>query len=102
MAEENESKWTDFDSDSSESESSCSSSNDEEVKCLMADDAELESACEQVFDFISNDFTREERISTLHDMMNDYQRLSLSFEEVKVKQTDSLDNKTETDLKQSV
>lgn len=48
-------------------ESSISSSDDDEVKCLMANDAELESTSEQVFDFSSNEFN--ERSSSLHFMI---------------------------------
>ncbi|XP_073290976.1 uncharacterized protein [Primulina huaijiensis] len=48
LAEENKSKWAENDSDESKSEKSSSSSDDEEVKCLMANDTELESSSEQV------------------------------------------------------
>ncbi|XP_073309903.1 uncharacterized protein [Primulina huaijiensis] len=41
-------------------------------------------------------FTRE-LISTLHDMVNEYHKLALSFEKAKAKQTDPQNNKTETD-----
>ncbi|XP_073298512.1 uncharacterized protein [Primulina huaijiensis] len=44
LAEERKSKWAESDSDDSDPESmSCSSDDDEEVKCLMVDDTKLES-----------------------------------------------------------
>ncbi|XP_073282378.1 uncharacterized protein [Primulina huaijiensis] len=95
---ESKSKWVETDSDESELESPISSSEDEEeAKCLMADDAELESASEQVFDFSSTDFTREELISTLHDMVNEYHKLARSFEKVRAEQNDPNGDKTQID-----
>ncbi|XP_073311023.1 uncharacterized protein [Primulina huaijiensis] len=65
----------------------------EDVKYLTANDVEMESSSEQVFDFSTTDITREELISTLHDMVNEYRKLSLSFEEAKAKRTDPMNDK---------
>ena len=63
----------------------------------MADDTEAKSSSQQVFDFSSTDFTIEELISTLHDMVNEYQKLALSFDKARAKQNDPKDDKTKTD-----
>ncbi|XP_073137970.1 uncharacterized protein [Henckelia pumila] len=102
-AKDNKTKWAETDSDSEESNGSSSSSDDEkEVKCLMANDHELPSTSEQVFDFSSEEFTREELIKALHDMANKYHQLSLAFDEVRAKQKDLQDNSTELSWEQSV
>ncbi|XP_073153353.1 uncharacterized protein [Henckelia pumila] len=60
VAKDSKTKWAETDSDSEGSNGSSSSSDDEEeVKCLMANDHELPSTNEQVFDFGSEEFTRE-------------------------------------------
>ncbi|XP_073138774.1 uncharacterized protein [Henckelia pumila] len=103
VSKDNKTKWAEIDSDSEESNGSSSSSDDEEkVKCLMANDHELPSTSEQVFDFSSEEFTREELIKALHDMANEYHQLSLAFNEVRAKQKDLQDNSTELSWEQSV
>ncbi|XP_073137871.1 uncharacterized protein [Henckelia pumila] len=103
VAKDSKSKWAETDSDSEGSNDSSSSSDDEEeVKCLMANDHEHPSTSEQVFDFSSEEFTREELIKALHDMANEYQKLSFAFDEVKAKKKDLQDNSTELSFEQSV
>ncbi|XP_073137972.1 uncharacterized protein [Henckelia pumila] len=103
VANDSKTKCAETDSDSEGSNGSSSSSDDEEkVKCLMANDHELPSTSEQVFDFGSEEFTREELIKALHDMANEYHQLSLAFDEVRAKQKDLQDNSTELSFEQSV
>ncbi|KZV30662.1 hypothetical protein F511_43497 [Dorcoceras hygrometricum] len=79
VAEESNKHWADSDSDYTSSSSSSSDNEQEEVNCLMAND----SMEDEVFDFSSLEFTREELISALHEMVNEYRKLSQTFEEVK-------------------
>ncbi|XP_073136842.1 uncharacterized protein [Henckelia pumila] len=103
VAKDSKTKWTESDSNSEGSNGSSSSSDDEEkVKCFMANDHELPSTSEQVFDFISEEFTREELIKALHDMTNEYHQLSIAFDEVRAKQKDLQDNSTELSFGQLV
>ncbi|XP_073121349.1 uncharacterized protein [Henckelia pumila] len=103
VSKDSKAKWAETDSDSEGSNGSSSSSDDEEeVKFLMANDHELPSTSEQVFDFSSEEFTREELIKALHDMENEYHQLSLAFDEVRAKQKDLQDNSTEISFEQSV
>ncbi|KZV49252.1 hypothetical protein F511_39254 [Dorcoceras hygrometricum] len=66
MAEESTKTWADTDSDSSSSSSS-SDSEQEEVHCLMAD----QTSDDEVFDFSNVEFTREDLVSALKDMVKD-------------------------------
>ncbi|XP_073137181.1 uncharacterized protein [Henckelia pumila] len=103
VAKDSKTKRAKTDSDSEESNGYSSSSDDEEeVKCLMANDHELPSTSEQVFDFSSEEFIREELIKALHDMANEYHQLSLAFDEVRAKQKDLQDNSTVLSWEQSV
>ncbi|XP_073121261.1 uncharacterized protein [Henckelia pumila] len=103
VAKDSKAKWAETDSDSKGSNYSSSSSDDEEeVKCLMEKDHEQDSTSEQVFDFSSEEFTKEELITALHDMANEYQKLSLAFDEVKSKKEDLQDISTESHWEQSV
>ncbi|KZV44840.1 hypothetical protein F511_09120 [Dorcoceras hygrometricum] len=79
MAEESTKSWADNDSDSSSSSSSSSDSEQEEVHCLMAD----QTSDDDVFDFSNIEFTREDLVSALNDMVKEYRKLSHSFEEIK-------------------
>lgn len=54
MVDDSKSNWEDCVSESSESESSTRDSDNEKIKCLMAD-AKLESISENLFDFNSID-----------------------------------------------
>ncbi|KZV27976.1 hypothetical protein F511_06451 [Dorcoceras hygrometricum] len=86
MAEESTKSWADTDSDSSSSSSSSSSdSKQEEVHCLMAD----QTSEDEVFDFANIEFTREDLIDALNDMVKEYKNLSHSFEEIKVEKKTS-------------
>lgn len=67
----------------------------------MANNEELESSSEQVFDFSSENFTREDLITALHDMVNEYQKLSISLEETKAKLIDLPSQTTDLDWNQS-
>ncbi|KZV38213.1 hypothetical protein F511_25727 [Dorcoceras hygrometricum] len=90
VAEESNRNWADSDSDSTSSSSSSSDSEQEKVNCLMANDF-ME---DEVLDFSNIEFTREELISALHEMVNEYRKLSQTFEEVKT-ENKSLKNSSE-------
>ncbi|KZV29440.1 hypothetical protein F511_23546 [Dorcoceras hygrometricum] len=79
MAEESTKSWADSDSESSSSSSSSSDSEQEEVHCLMTD----QMADDEVFDFYNVEFTREDLVAALNDMVKEYRKLSHSFEEAK-------------------
>ncbi|KZV30217.1 hypothetical protein F511_41402 [Dorcoceras hygrometricum] len=84
VAEESTKSWADTDSESSSSSSSSSDSEQEEVHCLMAD----QTSDDEVFDFSNFEFTREDLVSALNDMVKEYMKLSHTFEEVKAKNID--------------
>lgn len=63
----------------------------------MTDDSEATSSSQQIFDFSSLDFTRDELVSALHEMVEEYQKLAKSFEEVKAKQNDPKCESTDND-----
>ncbi|KZV38395.1 hypothetical protein F511_26616 [Dorcoceras hygrometricum] len=79
MAEESTKSWADSDSESSSSSSSSSDSEQEEAHCLMADNA----SDDEVFDFANTEFTREDLVQALNDMVHEYKTLSHTFEEIK-------------------
>ncbi|KZV07143.1 hypothetical protein F511_45375 [Dorcoceras hygrometricum] len=79
VAEESTKSWADSDSESSSSSSSSSDSEQEEVHCLMAD----QTLDDEVFDFSNIEFTREDLVTALNDMVKEYRKLSHSFEEAK-------------------
>ncbi|KZV21356.1 hypothetical protein F511_18890 [Dorcoceras hygrometricum] len=79
VAEESTKSWADTDSESSSSSSSSSDSEQEEVHCLMAD----QTSDDEVFDFSTVEFTREDLVSALNDTVKEYRKLSHSFEEAK-------------------
>ncbi|KZV18816.1 hypothetical protein F511_31571 [Dorcoceras hygrometricum] len=91
MAEESTKSWANTDSDSSSSSSSSSDSEQEEVHCLMAD----QMADDEVFDFSNVEFTREDLVTTLNDMVKEYTKLSHSFKEVKAENADLKNNSVE-------
>ncbi|KZV17653.1 hypothetical protein F511_25424 [Dorcoceras hygrometricum] len=70
VAEANRSAWADSDSEESSSGTSSSSESEDEVQCLMADDTD------EVFDFSNLEFTREDLVTTLNDMVQEYKKLS--------------------------
>ncbi|KZV17877.1 hypothetical protein F511_02724 [Dorcoceras hygrometricum] len=82
--EESTKSWADTDSDSTSSSSSYSNSEQEEVHCLMAD----QTSDDEVFDFSILEFTREDIVSALNDMVKEYRKLSHTFEEVKAENID--------------
>ncbi|KZV15653.1 hypothetical protein F511_24359 [Dorcoceras hygrometricum] len=67
------------DSDSSSSSSSSSDSEQDEVHCFMADQTDDD----EVFDFSNVEFTRDDLVIALYDMVKEYRKLSHSFEEAK-------------------
>ncbi|KZV23750.1 hypothetical protein F511_13545 [Dorcoceras hygrometricum] len=71
--------WADSDSNSSSSSSSSSESEQEEVHCFMADQTDED----EVFDFSNVEFTRDDLVIALNDMVKEYRKLSHSFEEAK-------------------
>ncbi|KZV35775.1 hypothetical protein F511_38923 [Dorcoceras hygrometricum] len=77
VAEENKSVWTDLDSEESQFGISSSSESEDEVQCLMADDTE------ELFDFSNPEFTRQDLITALNEIVIEYRNLYHSFEEVK-------------------
>ncbi|KZV22672.1 Serine/threonine protein phosphatase 6 regulatory ankyrin repeat subunit C [Dorcoceras hygrometricum] len=79
VAEESTKSWADSDSDSSSSSSSSSESEQEEVHCFMADQTDED----EVFDFSNVEFTRDDLVIALNDMVKEYRKLSHSFEEAK-------------------
>ncbi|KZV21396.1 hypothetical protein F511_18562 [Dorcoceras hygrometricum] len=84
VAEEINRNWADTDSDFSSSSSSSSDSEQKEVHCLMAD----QTSDDEVFDFSNIEFTREDLVSALNDMVKEYRKLSYTFEEVKAENAD--------------
>ncbi|KZV43129.1 hypothetical protein F511_07944 [Dorcoceras hygrometricum] len=64
MAEEKKSAWAYSDSEESSSGTSSSSESEDEVQCLMANDTE------EVFDFSNLEFTREDLINALNEMIS--------------------------------
>ncbi|KZV18817.1 acyl-CoA dehydrogenase-related protein [Dorcoceras hygrometricum] len=54
------------------------SESEDDIQCLMTDDTE------EVFDFSNLEFTREDLVTILNDMVQEYKKLSESFKEVKV------------------
>ncbi|KZV43879.1 hypothetical protein F511_37328 [Dorcoceras hygrometricum] len=84
VAEESNKNWADSDSDSSSSSSSLSDSEQEEVHCLMAN----QPSDDEVFDFSNTEFTREDLINALNEMVHEYKKLSQTFEEVKAENMD--------------
>ncbi|KZV16791.1 hypothetical protein F511_15427 [Dorcoceras hygrometricum] len=79
MAVESTKSWADIDSESSSSSTSSSDSEQEEVHCLMAD----QTLDDEVFDFSNIEFTREDLVQELNDMVHLYKTLSHTFEEIK-------------------
>ncbi|KZV51190.1 hypothetical protein F511_12593 [Dorcoceras hygrometricum] len=71
MAEESTKSWADSDSESSSSSS------------FMADQTDDD----EVFDFANTEFTREDLVQALNDMVHEYKTLSHTFEEIKAENT---------------
>ncbi|XP_075494767.1 uncharacterized protein LOC142532334 [Primulina tabacum] len=84
---EDKGKWADSESERSTSEESASESEDETTKCLMAKE-DPESTEEMVFNFDSIEFTIEDLVTTLHDMINEFKGLSQQFNVAKAKKQD--------------
>ncbi|XP_075478913.1 uncharacterized protein LOC142519768 [Primulina tabacum] len=78
-------------SEKSTSEESSSESKNEKVECLMAKE-DQESTDEMVFDFNSDEFTREDLVTALRDMVNEFKRLSQQLNEAKTAKQ-NLENK---------
>ncbi|KZV46990.1 hypothetical protein F511_33003 [Dorcoceras hygrometricum] len=96
VAEESTKSWADTDTDSSSSSSSSSDSELEEVHCLMVN----QTSDDEVFDFSNVEFTREDLVSALTDMVKEYRKLSHSFEEIKAEnenlKNSSIESSTDT------
>ncbi|KZV15624.1 hypothetical protein F511_31616 [Dorcoceras hygrometricum] len=92
VAEESTKSWADSDSESSSSRSSSSDSEREEVHCLMADQMDDD----EVFDFSNAEFTRDDLVTALNDMVKEYRKLSRSFEEVKAENISLQNSSTES------
>ncbi|XP_075489488.1 uncharacterized protein LOC142528329 [Primulina tabacum] len=91
VAEEDKGKWVDSESKKSISKESSSESEDEKVECLMTKE-DQESTDEVVFDFNSDEFTREDLVTALHDMVDEFKRLSQHFNEATTEKQ-NLENK---------
>lgn len=100
IPEESKANWAKSGFDSSESESSRSESDEVQVQCPMGD-ADLESTYDEVFDLSSTDFTRDDLVTAPHDMVNQFKRISQSFEKVKANQISLTDKDIESNWKQS-
>ncbi|KZV42388.1 hypothetical protein F511_23846 [Dorcoceras hygrometricum] len=74
------SAWADSDSEESSSGASSSSDSEDEVQCLMADDTE------EVFNFSNPEFTREDLVTALNEMVLEHKKLSQSFKEFKAEE----------------
>ncbi|KZT76617.1 hypothetical protein F511_46358 [Dorcoceras hygrometricum] len=92
VAEESNKNWADSYSDSSTSSSSSSDSEQEEVHCLMAN----QPSDDEVFDFSNTEFTREDLINALNEMVHEYKKLSQTFEEVKAENMDLKNSSVES------
>ncbi|KZV47746.1 hypothetical protein F511_42139 [Dorcoceras hygrometricum] len=92
VAEERTKNWAESDSDSSSSSSSSSDSEQEEVHCLMADQMDDD----EVFYFSNAEFTRDDLVTALNDMVKEYRKLSRSFEEVKAENISLQNSSTES------
>ena len=64
IAAEGKSKWAESDSDDDD---------DEVIKCFMANDSE------EVFDFTSEEFSKNDLIDALNDMVVEYKKFSENF-----------------------
>ncbi|KZV29297.1 hypothetical protein F511_34659 [Dorcoceras hygrometricum] len=79
VAEENKSVWADSDSEESSSGTSSSRESEDEVQCLMADDTE------KVFEFSNPEFTREDLVTALNEMVLEYKKLSTHSRKLRLK-----------------
>ncbi|KZV29663.1 hypothetical protein F511_15471 [Dorcoceras hygrometricum] len=66
-------------SETSSTSSSSSDSEQEEVHCFMANQTDDD----EVFDFANSEFTREDLVQALNDMVHEYKTLSHTFKEIK-------------------
>ncbi|KZV30982.1 hypothetical protein F511_15872 [Dorcoceras hygrometricum] len=80
VAEEKKSAWADSDSEESSFGASSSSDSEDEVQCLMEDDNE------EVFDFSNPEFTREDIVTALNEIVLEYKKFSQSFKEFKAEE----------------
>ncbi|XP_073136954.1 uncharacterized protein [Henckelia pumila] len=90
LAYESNNKWAGSDSTSSDLETSSSESEDDAVKCLMANDSEFSDEGE-VLDFTFDEFSKEDLINAINEMVNEYRILSHKFDEVRTNRKSSID-----------
>ncbi|KZV44257.1 hypothetical protein F511_10376 [Dorcoceras hygrometricum] len=76
---ESNKNWADSDAETTSSSSSSSDSEQEEVHCLMAN----QTTEDEVFDISNTEFTREDLINALNEMVHEYLKLSQTFKEIK-------------------
>ncbi|XP_073120346.1 uncharacterized protein [Henckelia pumila] len=95
VADEGKIKWAEIDSNSTDTDSSSEESEEEQVQCLMANSIHEEDDIE-VLDFNSSDFTQEELIQALNEMVAEYKKLSISFEEAKTEKSCLIDKSRES------
>ncbi|KZV27051.1 hypothetical protein F511_37558 [Dorcoceras hygrometricum] len=93
---ESNKSWADSDSDSTSSSSSSNDSEQEEIHCLMAN----QTSEDEVFDFSNTEFTREDLINTLNEMVHEYRKISQTFEEVKSENKDLKNSSVESSTAQ--
>ncbi|KZT76970.1 hypothetical protein F511_46007 [Dorcoceras hygrometricum] len=80
VAEESNKNWADLDSYSTSNSSSSSDSEPEEVHCFMENQTTTE---DEVLDFSNFEFTREDLMNALNELVHEYRKLSQAFEEIK-------------------
>ncbi|XP_073132175.1 uncharacterized protein [Henckelia pumila] len=95
VADEGKRKLAEIESDSTDTDISSEESEEERVQCLMANSIHEEDDTE-VFDFTSSDFTQEELIQALNEMVTEYKKLSISFEEAKTEKACLIDKSRES------
>ncbi|KZV45837.1 hypothetical protein F511_32273 [Dorcoceras hygrometricum] len=92
VAEESTKSWADSDSDSSSSSSSSSDSEQEEVHCFMAD----QQTMMRYLYFSNVEFTRDDLVIALNDMVQEYMKAFHSFEEAKAENISLKNSSTES------
>ncbi|XP_073129611.1 uncharacterized protein [Henckelia pumila] len=95
VADEGKNKWAEIESDSTDTDSLSKENEEERVQCLMANSIYKEDETE-VFEFNSSDFTQEEVIQALNEMVTEYKKLSIPFEESKTEKACLIDTSRES------
>lgn len=75
VVEESKSKWTESESEVSSSNGSSSESDEKSFQCLMAN-GDLKIKNDEVFNFTSNEFTRNDLIIALSEIVMEFKGLA--------------------------